>query len=356
MSSDDQFTALGSSNGPTAVGFQTNSSSIDVGADISGNKAGIRGHCSSKTNEIVVAVEGISDTGNNPGENDNGIGVKGSGPLAGVQGIGLSPFQMSFSTGTGVEGSSPSGTGVNGSSQSGTGVVGSSQTGVGVHGESQATDGIVGFSHASGHSGVWGNNDQGGTGIAGSSTSGVGVRGNSNSGTGVYGESQKADGVKGVTTTNQHAGVSAVNWSGGSGLWAGGTPAGHFEGDVQINGNLKLTGVKNFVQDHPTDPTKEIVYTALEGGEAGTYIRGTAKLVNGKAVIELPEHFSLATDQEGLTIHLTPRGQWLQLYVVELDTRQSVVREAQGKSGEFDYSILGIRQGYQHHQVIRTKK
>lgn len=126
-------------------------------------------------------------------------------------------------------------------------------------------------------------------------------------------------------------------------------------GNVSVTGNLSVSGVKNFVQDHPTDLTKEIVYTALEGGEAGTYIRGTAKLVNGKAMIELPEHFSLVTDQEGLTIHLTPRNEWLQLYVVELDTRQSVVREAQGKSGEFDYIIHGVRKGYKHYQVIRTK-
>jgi hypothetical protein len=126
-------------------------------------------------------------------------------------------------------------------------------------------------------------------------------------------------------------------------------------GGVSIKGNLSVSGQKHFVQDHPTDPAKEIVYVALEGGEAGTYIRGTGKLVDGKAVIELPEHFSLVTNQEGLTIHLTPRGEWLQLYVVELDTRQSVIREAQGKSGEFDYLIHGVRAGHEHHQVIRAK-
>jgi hypothetical protein len=113
--------------------------------------------------------------------------------------------------------------------------------------------------------------------------------------------------------------------------------------------------INSFVQDHPTDPTKEIVYVALEGDEAGTYTRGRGKLVNGKAMIELPEHFSLVTDEVGLTIHLTPRGNWLQLYVVELNTRQSVVQEAQGKSGEFDYLIQGRRKDYGHHQVIQAK-
>ncbi len=98
------------------------------------------------------------------------------------------------------------------------------------------------------------------------------------------------------------------------------------------------------------------MYIALEGGEAGTYMRGSGQLESGKAVLSLPEHFGLVTASEGLTVQLTPRGQWLQLYVVELDTAQLVVREAQGKSGTFDYLIQGVRRGYEQHEVIRTKR
>ncbi len=126
-------------------------------------------------------------------------------------------------------------------------------------------------------------------------------------------------------------------------------------GGASIKGNLSVSGQKNFVQEHPTDPNREIVYVALESGEAGTYTRGTAALVNGKAVIDLPEHFRLVTGDEGLTIHLTPRGEWLQLYAVELNTSQCVVREAQGKSGSFDYLVHGVRKGHEGHQVIREK-
>jgi hypothetical protein len=132
--------------------------------------------------------------------------------------------------------------------------------------------------------------------------------------------------------------------------------AGEFDGNVLVTGDLQVKGVKNFVQDHPSDPTKEIVYTVLEGGEARTYTCGTAQLQSGKALIELPEHFGLVTDQAGLTIYLTPRGEWLQLYPVELDTAQLIVREAQGKSGAFDYLICGVRRGYEQHQVLRTKR
>jgi hypothetical protein len=123
-----------------------------------------------------------------------------------------------------------------------------------------------------------------------------------------------------------------------------------------VNGNFSATGTKSFVQAHPTDSAREIVYVALEGGEAGTYVRGTGQLQSGKALLALPEHFGLVTATSGLTVQLTPRGQWLELYVVELDTAQLVVREAQGKSGAFDYLIHGVRRGYEQYEVIRTKR
>ena len=46
MTSDEQFTALGKSGGDiTPIGFQTFSSSIRVGGDISGIQAGVIGSC-----------------------------------------------------------------------------------------------------------------------------------------------------------------------------------------------------------------------------------------------------------------------------------------------------------------------
>jgi hypothetical protein len=112
---------------------------------------------------------------------------------------------------------------------------------------------------------------------------------------------------------------------------------------------------KNFVESHPTDPTKEIVYVSLEGPEAGVYERGTARLIDGRATIRLPEHFALVASEEGLTVQLTPRGQWLQLYTERLNTAQCVVGEAHGNSGEFDYLIQAVRKGREDHEVIRTR-
>jgi hypothetical protein len=76
---------------------------------------------------------------------------------------------------------------------------------------------------------------------------------------------------------------------------------------VRVEGDLSVAGAKGFVQPHPTNPTQEIVYMSLEGGEAGTYARGTGRLSDGRAVIDLPEHFGLVTSNRNLTVHRSSR-------------------------------------------------
>jgi hypothetical protein len=57
-----------------------------------------------------------------------------------------------------------------------------------------------------------------------------------------------------------------------------------------------------------------------------------------------------------MTVQLTPRGNWLQLYVQQLGTKQLVVREAHHRSGEFDYLVQGTRRGYENFGVVRDKR
>jgi hypothetical protein len=133
----------------------------------------------------------------------------------------------------------------------------------------------------------------------------------------------------------------------------------HTQKPVHVWGDFEVRGghTKALVQDHPADPTKEIVYVSLEGPEAGTYIRGTARLINGEAVINLPEHFSLITSEEGLTVQLTPWGECNGLYVAERSTSRIVVKELRGGTSnvKFDYLVQGVRKGHEDHQVIRDK-
>lgn len=189
------------------------------------------------------------------------------------------------------------------------------------------------------------------------STNGYGVEGDSSTELGVYGISYStipsSAGVYGQCDANNTYGVFGTSNAGSAiyGVTVKGL-AGQFEGNVKVVGNLSVSGTKNFVAQDPTDPTKEIDYACLEGPEAGTYIRGSAELVDGQAIIQLPDHFAKVTVDKGLTVELTPVGKWLQLYVVEKGTDRIVVREATGQDGNFDYLIQGIRQGFEDFQVM----
>ncbi|RKY11830.1 MAG: hypothetical protein DRP82_07175, partial [Planctomycetota bacterium] len=115
--------------------------------------------------------------------------------------------------------------------------------------------------------------------------------------------------------------------------------------------DLNVSGTKNFVQPHPKDPEKEIVYACLEGGESGTYCRGVGRLVNGAAVVKLPEHFTLVTAEEGLTAYVTPMGECIGLYVERVNNRELVVREVGGGKSNVNFSwlVMGIRKGYENY-------
>ena len=130
--------------------------------------------------------------------------------------------------GIGVEGISNSGTGVEGHSTSGIGVYGTSSTAEGIYGEStfrgvygESTDGDGVFGHATGH---------GGRGVVGVSAGHTGVEGNSTRGSGVFGSSQSNPGVEAHSDR-------------GPGVFAIGNPAGLFEGDVTVTGNITTNDV-----------------------------------------------------------------------------------------------------------------
>jgi len=124
-------------------------------------------------------------------------------------------------------------------------------------------------------------------------------------------------------------------------------------GNFHAGGDITCSGTKSFVEQHPTDPGKEIVYICLEGGEAGTYMRGQSEVKNGETVVVLPEHFRLVTSENDLTAQLTPREPGMNLYIKELTNEKLVV--GGDKDGRFDYFVQGIRLGYENHQAIRDK-
>src|SRR5205085_9318317 len=119
--------------------------------------------------------------------------------------------------------------------------------------------------------------------------------------------------------------------------------------------NFTVTGTKNFAMADPADSSKAIYYAALEGPEAGTYYRGTAKTVNGKVVIQLPGYFSRITETERMTVQLTPVGAYGQVFVAERSPEQIVIKTAKGSDDvEFDYFVQGVRKGYLDYKVERS--
>jgi len=126
---------------------------------------------------------------------------------------------------------------------------------------------------------------------------------------------------------------------------------------LYVKGNFTVTGNKNFAHQHPKDTAKQIVYSAKEGPEAGTYYRDKAQLKNGKVVIELPKHFQYVTSSKNLTVQLTPAGNCNGLYVKEVSKKKLAVKELKGGNSNvsFYYQVNGIRKGFEDKEVIQPK-
>jgi len=122
---------------------------------------------------------------------------------------------------------------------------------------------------------------------------------------------------------------------------------------IQSDGSIRSAGIIQTSLQGDLEEEK-IMYSALVGPEVGLYIRGTANLAGGKAIINFPDHFSEFTSEDDLTVYLTPFGDPLQLYVSNKSSAGITVHEASGKDGKFDYIIYGIRKGYEDYQPTKN--
>lgn len=134
------------------------------------------------------------------------------------------------------------------------------------------------------------------------------------------------------------------------GVGVKGTTTGRrFSFGVFSEGELGATGRKSFVQPHPKDASRVIKFVCLEGNESGTYFRGTARLVNGTAEIAIPEEWKLVTEEEGITVQLTPTGSLSVLYVAHQSRDKIVVKGLVDCT--FNYFVNGVRRGFADHQA-----
>lgn len=182
-----------------------------------------------------------------------------------------------------------------------------------------------------------------GTGVWTSTISAIaGVRGNAKGGTvsiGVVGEG--AD--RGVHGARRNATTGAVESSGVLGF---STTSG-----VHAFGEITATGTKSFVEPHPTRAGYVIKYVALEGPEAGTYFRGRGKFSGGRSKLPVPDHFRMASSESGLSIQVTPIGDFANFAVVSLSLDEIVLKGS--RDVEFYYHVSGVRRAAPEWQPIQ---
>jgi len=182
-----------------------------------------------------------------------------------------------------------------------------------------------------------------------------------------FGSGTIAGGVFGGGLFGGYVELGANEVGGSVGIRAKGATPGTFTSDSSAGwvdvakSSYKIQGPGSvaFVQNHPFEKDRVIVYNAPEGAEVATYARGSARLAGGEARIRLEETFAWVTNPDlGLTAHLTPRGEPIPLAVKSLSTKELVVRApADAPPGlEFDYLVYGLRIGFEETSIVREKE
>lgn len=172
-----------------------------------------------------------------------------------------------------------------------------------------------------------------------------------------------ADGQGRFTTRNAaglfttYMGASQVNGADGGQILIG-DETGAAKGGFQMLGNncSMFAQVKNFVMPNPDDASTELYYACVEGPEAAMYVRGTAQLMDGRAFVTLPRHFTAMAAVEGVTVQITPLSADCNgIAVVKKGTDGFEVRELmRGVSDAgFDWEVKAVRRGFEDYKVVR---
>lgn len=299
------------------------------------------------------------------GKSTDGLGVKGNSN----NGTGV---DAQSSSGSGVSSRSISGSGVESTSSSGAGVSASSNTGIGVRGISTQNTGVYGSTNAGDSAGVQGTTNSVDTyanGVQGKVTSttpginSVGVQGINNGtgdngsgvsgsqyggGNGVYGYTPRGNGVYGYSGSGRGVqGYSGI----GYGIYGGTSSgfAGFFDGKVQINGDLTVTGNVSkgggsFKIDSPLDPAnKYLSHSFVESPDMMNIYNGNATLdKKGAATVVLPNYFN-ALNKE-FRYQLTAMGApGPNLYIAQ-EIAGNQFKIAGGKPGtKVSWQVTGVR-------------
>ncbi len=339
---DTEIALLGTTASPTGTGVEGRATSP------TGATTGVRGFVDSGDGG-AVGVRALAPNG-------NGIGLRAEGSLAGVSAVGdtiglvsnsLTPGEPGIIGQNFTGGADEETAGVWGitNDRLGAAVRGDNfaQTGInnGVRGSIQSDEGSAVFGTApSTGTGVRGSCSGEGFGMLATSQSGTGIRGTSfGERFGVVGTSQSGTGVLGFVRQDvpEAAGVFSI-------------------GDAVVVGDLQVTGSKSFVHPVSTDEGSQAVsYKAVEAADSHTEVTDVGQLSDGRAEIDLPDHFAMVTsDDEELAVQTTPRSTESNgLAVVDQSLDRIVVEDLDGTgSYEFTYTVTGVREGHADEPVM----
>jgi hypothetical protein len=121
------------------------------------------------------------------------------------------------------------------------------------------------------------------------------------------------------------------------------------EGNITAAGDVVARGAKKFAIPHPSKESGILVHAAIEGPEAAVYYRGEAQLIDGRAVVRLPEYFEALARKEGRTVMLTNVDGFDRLAVQRQGGRQVangefiVISESGSSSQAFTWEVKAAR-------------
>ena len=131
---------------------------------------------------------------------------------------------------------------------------------------------------------------------------------------------------------------------GGSGL-AGAADglAGHFQGNVAINGSLNVSGTKNFKIDHPLDPENKYLYhAAIESSEVlNVYSGNVTTDASGEAAVTLPDWFE--SINRDFRYQLTVVGQFAQAIVGNRIRHNRFTVRTSTPNVDVSWQVTGVR-------------
>jgi hypothetical protein len=119
--------------------------------------------------------------------------------------------------------------------------------------------------------------------------------------------------------------------------------AGSFIGRVAVNGNLSVTGTKNFKIDHPLDPENKYLYhAAIESSEVlNIYSGNTTTDGSGDAVVTLPEWFEAIN--RDFRYQLTVVGTFAQAIVADEIKHNQFKIKTNAPAVKVSWQVTGIR-------------